>query len=155
MLSKIVSGGQTGADQAGLDVAIKYGIPHGGWIPKGRMTEAGPLSEKYQLQEMTTKSYPKRTERNILDTDGTLIVSHGRLTGGSKLTADLATKHNKPFLHLDFKANSMTYCARLLASWVTDSGIKVLNVAGSRASKDPEIYGATVKLLESVLGRVK
>ncbi|MFH7326653.1 YpsA SLOG family protein [Desulfurivibrio sp. C05AmB] len=42
MLTRIISGGQTGADQAGLDVAIKLGIPHGGWIPKGRMTEAGP-----------------------------------------------------------------------------------------------------------------
>jgi len=38
-------------------------IPHGGWIPKGRMTEKDPLSEKYNLQEMPTSSYPERTEQ--------------------------------------------------------------------------------------------
>ena len=147
MLKKVISGGQTGADQAGLDVAIKLGIPHGGWIPKGRMTEVGPLPEKYNLQEMTTKSYPKRTEQNILDSDGTLIVSHGKLTGGSKLTVDLAKKHCRPFLHLDLKSMTMAYASRMLVSWLTDNGIKVLNVAGTRGSKDPEIYEDTVELL--------
>lgn len=151
MLKKIISGGQTGADQAGLDVAIKLGIPHGGWIPKGRMTEVGPLPEKYNLQEMPTKSYPKRTEQNILDSDGTLIVSHGKLTGGSKLTVDLANKHCRPFLHLDLKSISMADADRMLVLWLTDNGIMVLNVAGSRGSKDPEIYEATVKLLNKAL----
>jgi len=70
MLKKIISGGQTGADVAGLDVAIKHGILHGGAIPKGKLTEDGVLPEKYNLQEMTTKSYPKRTEKNVVDSDG-------------------------------------------------------------------------------------
>ena len=153
MLKKIISGGQTGADQAGLDVAIKQGIPHGGWIPKGRMTEEGPLPDRYNLQEMTTKSYPKRTEQNILDSDGTLIVSHGKITGGSKLTVELAQKHCRPFLHLDLRSMSMSYASRMLSSWLTDNGIKILNIAGSRGSKDPEIYSATVKLLEGTLER--
>jgi len=82
MIQKIISGGQTGADRAALDFAIKRGIPHGGWIPKGRKTEDGTLPEKYHLLEMPTGSYSKRTEKNILDSDGTLIVSHGLLTGG-------------------------------------------------------------------------
>jgi hypothetical protein len=82
-ITKIISGGQTSADQAVLDVAIKKGIPHGGWIPKVRLTEAGILPEKYQFKEMETGSYPKRTEQNVIDSDGTLIVSHGTLTGGS------------------------------------------------------------------------
>lgn len=153
MLTNIISGGQTGADQAGLDVAIRLGIPHGGWIPKGRMTEAGTLPAQYNLQEMSTKSYSKRTEQNVIDSDGTLVVSHGKLTGGSKLTIELAQKHCKPFLHLDLKAVSMSYASRMLLSWLIDSGVKVLNVAGPRASKDPEIYGDTVKLLETVLSR--
>ena len=63
MLNKIISGGQTGADVAGLDVAIKHGVLHGGAIPKGRLTEAGVLPDKYNLQEMTSKSYPKRTKK--------------------------------------------------------------------------------------------
>ena len=54
MIEKIISGGQTGADQAALDAAIKLGIPHGGWMPIGRMTEDGPLPDKYDLIEMPT-----------------------------------------------------------------------------------------------------
>jgi len=80
MLTKIISGGQTGADRAALDAAIDLGIPHGGWIPKGRNAEDGTLPDKYQLQEMPTASYPKRTEQNVIDSDGTLILSHGNLT---------------------------------------------------------------------------
>ncbi len=69
MVKKIISGGQTGADRAALDVSIKLGIPHAGWIPKGRLTEAGPLPTKYQLQQMPTRSYPARTEQNVIDAD--------------------------------------------------------------------------------------
>lgn len=96
MLSKIISGGQTGADQAALDAAIELGIPQGGWIPKGRLTEAGTLPEKYNLTEMPTKAYLKRTRQNVLDSDGTVIFSHGELKGGSKRTADFATELRKP-----------------------------------------------------------
>ena len=46
MIEKIISGGQSGADQAALDAAIKLGISHGGWIPKGRITEDGTLPDK-------------------------------------------------------------------------------------------------------------
>jgi len=65
MLKKIISGGQTGADRAGLDVAIKKGIPHGGWIPKGRKTEDGTLPEQYKLQEMPTASYPNNVRGQV------------------------------------------------------------------------------------------
>ena len=77
MIRKIISGGQTGADRAALDVAIKFNIPHGGWIPKGRKAEDGRLPDRYQLQEMPTPSYPERTEQNVIDSDGTLIFSRG------------------------------------------------------------------------------
>nr|MBF0223233.1 putative molybdenum carrier protein [Desulfobulbaceae bacterium] len=153
MLRKIVSGGQAGADQAALDVAIKLNIPHGGWIPKGRLTEDGPLPDKYNLQEMSCDSYNKRTEQNVIDSDGTLIVSHGKLTGGSELTAKLATKHCKPYLHVDMDKMSLAYSVRLLKTWRTDNGIKVLNVAGSRQSGNPKIYDVTVKLLESAFSK--
>lgn len=102
MLTKIISGGQTWAYRAALDVAIELGIPHGGWIPKGRKTEDGVLPYKHQLQEMRTASYPKRTEQNVIDSDGTLILSHGKLTGRSALTVKMAMKHGRPYLHVDF-----------------------------------------------------
>jgi hypothetical protein len=72
-VTKIISGGQAVADRAALGFAIKYNIPHGGWLPKGREAEDGDC---YKIQEMPATEYSKRTEQNIMDADGTLIVSH-------------------------------------------------------------------------------
>ena len=152
MIQKIISGGQTGADRAALDFAIQHNIPHGGWIPKGRKAEDGTLPEKYHLQEMPTGSYPKRTEKNVLDSDGTLIVSHGLLTGGSALTTGFAEHHGKPWIHIDLEITSYPEAARMIREWVGQNGIKIMNVAGARGSKDPEIYQAVTELLEATLG---
>ena len=152
MLKKIISGGQTGADVAGLDVAIKHGIPHGGAIPKGRLTEAGTLPEKYNLQEMPTKSYTRRTEKNVVDSDGTVIFTHGKLTGGSLLTQKKAIqRHDKPVLHLDMDKVSVEEAVDLLMGFIRENGVEILNVAGTRGSKDPEIYGKTFGVLEKCL----
>ena len=153
MVTKIISGGQTGADQAALDFAIKHNIPHGGWIPKGRMTEDGPLPSKYQLQEMPTKSYPTRTEKNVVDSDGTLLLSHGKLSGGTALTRKLAVQHDKPWLHVDMDKLSVDQAAEMLQQWIQNEGLSVLNVAGSRASGDRDIYHVTVTVLEAALKR--
>jgi len=150
MLKKIISGGQTGVDQAVLDVAISFGIPHGGWIPKGRRTEAGTLPDKYMLKEMSSSSYPKRTEQNVIDSDGTLLISHGKLTGGSLLTFELAEQHQKEWLHIDLEINRGFSAAQLIQSWIVLNDIKVLNVAGPRASEDPYIYEDTVRLIKAV-----
>ncbi len=139
MLKKIISGGQTGADQASLDAAIKHNIPHGGAIPKGRMTEKGVLSDKYLLEEMATSSYSKRTEKNVVDSDGTVIFTHGQLTGGSMLTRKKAVEHNKPVLHLDMSDHNAEEAVGLLQGFIQENGVEVLNVAGSRASKDKDI----------------
>ena len=125
MLQKIISGGQTGADRAALDVAIELDIPHGGWIPKGRKTEDGVLQDKYQLEEMPTTSYPKRTEKNVLDSDGTLIVSHGKLTGGSALTLKMAKKHGRPYLHVDFLKTAGFFTGRIINSWIAENRVKL------------------------------
>ena len=150
MVTKIISGGQTGADRAALDFAIKHNIPYGGWVPKGRKTEDGTLPEKYQLQEMPTGEYAKRTEQNILDSDGTLIVSHEYLTGGSALTEFLAEKHKKPCVHIDLNKLNQKEAAFIINKWRRTNRIRVLNVAGPRAGKDPMIYQATLELLEAV-----
>lgn len=146
---KIISGGQTGADRAALDYAIEFNISYGGWVPKGRKTEDERLPEKYKLQEMPTSDYSKRTEKNILSADGTLIVSHGRLTGGSALTQFLAEKHNKPFFHVDFNRMSLEEAGEAVRIWLEKNQIKTLNVAGPRANKDPAIYEATRRLLDA------
>ena len=151
MLRKIISGGQTGADVAGLDIAIKHGIPHGGAIPKGRLTEDGLLSEKYTLQEMITKSYPKRTEKNVIDSDGTVIFTHGKLAGGSLLTQKKAIQHDKPSIHLDMDKVTVDKAVESLKAFIDENRIEVLNVAGSRGSKDPEIYDKAFLVIEKSL----
>lgn len=101
MITRIISGGQTGADRAALDVARKFNNPHGGSIPKGRKAEDGPLPEKYQLQEMPTDSYEARTEQNVVDSDGTLIIARGMLTGGTDYTRQMTLRHKKQLLGID------------------------------------------------------
>ena len=138
MIKRIISGGQTGADRAALDFAIKMDLPHGGWVPKGRLAEDGPLPGKYQLQEMPTTNYPKRTEQNVIDSDGTLIITHGKLTGGSRLTKEFAENQKRPCLHIDLNETSTPEAAEQVIQWVIENRIGVLNIAGSRASKDPK-----------------
>lgn len=150
MIVKIISGGQTGVDRAALDVAIKLGIPHGGWVPRGRLAEDGPLPEVYALRETATAVYAERTEKNVVDSDGTLIVSRGELTGGSQYTCDMALKHGRPWLHIDLNRTAAFRSAVTITEWLSANDIRVLNVAGPRASKDPNIYRDAAALLESV-----
>ena len=79
MLRKIISGGQTGTDRAGLDFALETGLEHGGYVPSGRKAEDGRIDERYNLIELSTNSYPARTRRNIEESDGTVIFSLERL----------------------------------------------------------------------------
>ena len=147
MLKKIISGGQTGANRAALDFAIEFDIPHGGWVRKGRKAEDGVLPDEYRLAEMPTDSDPKHIERNVIDGDGTLMLSHGELTGRSALSAKMAEKHHRPWLHIDFTETNGFEAARAINTWIIENEIETLNVAGPSASKDPEIYDATYKTL--------
>jgi hypothetical protein len=151
MIHKIISGGQTGADQAALDVAVKYNISYGGWIPMGRRTEAGPLPSRYRLAVMPTRDYRDRTRQNILDSQGTAIFYRRHLTGGSRLTRNLAYTEGKPYLAVDLWHNDPFEAAVMLQSFVFETHIQVLNVAGPRASHDPGIYADVKMILETVV----
>jgi hypothetical protein len=155
IISKIISGGQTGVDQAALDVAMALGIPHGGWVPKGRKTENGALPDKYRLKVMPTSSYAKRTEQNVIDSEGTLIISLGPLTGGSELTHKTAILHDRPCLHIDLGTLNTFQAVKTVRSWIVRHGIEILNIAGPRASENPEIYDMTMKTLKAVLGKAE
>ena len=147
MIQKIISGGQTGADRTALDWAIWHDIPHGGWCPKGRKAEDGPIGSKYLLKETPTSNFPQRTEWNVRDSDGTVIFSLApALTGGSKKTAAFAIKHKKPWLHI--YRDGQYDAAELLLRFISDHRIKILNVAGPRASKEPQIAAFVKKVLE-------
>src|SRR3989304_5681242 len=98
---QIVTGGQTGVDRGALDAAIARGIPHGGWCPQGRLAEDGRIPDLYQIQENDSPDYTIRTERNVLDSDATLILCRGPLSGGTLLTFHFAKQHQKPCLVVD------------------------------------------------------
>ena len=142
-LQQIISGGQTGVDRAALDFAIEHDIPHGGWCPKGRKSEDGSLEPKYRVTETPSASYPLRMEWNVRDSDGSVIFSIAPiLTGGSKKTVEFAIKHKKPWLHIS-RSRDASPQVRFF-DFIRAHRIKILNVAGSRASKEPEV-GAFVK----------
>jgi len=153
MLKKIISGGQTGADRAALDAALRLGIDHGGWVPRGRLAEDGCVPEHYLVEEMPTDSYQERTRQNVLDSDGTLIISRGAPTGGTDYTRVQVLRYGKQLLGIDLNNQSnLKDAASLIAAWIELQRIEVLNVAGPRASKDPCIYQDTLNLLVFALG---
>lgn len=167
-IAKIISGGQTGADRAALDAAIACNVPHGGWCPKGRLAEDGRIPKRYQLQEMDADDYPSRTRANVEAADLTLIFSHGPLTGGSLLTQQFAEELNKPCVHMDLLAQPDVFqCLESGSSggplfFQTLEKIKsefpmvgniTLNIAGPRASGDPQIYDAVYEQLLRLLER--
>lgn len=151
MIRKIISGGQIGADQAALDVAIKMGFPHGGWIQKGRKTQSGILPGKYQLKELPTAGYKQRIEQNVIDSDGTVIISHGEPTGGAEYSRKMTDKHHRACLHVDLKENSTFVIASKINKWVLENNIEVLNVTGSRVSEDSTIYKDTLDIVEGAI----
>lgn len=146
-LKKIVSGGQTGADRAGLDAAMQAGLPVGGYCPKGRLAEDGTVPDMYPLIELTKGGYSARTEKNVIESDGTLVLNIGKVTGGTKLTLECARKHNKPCLVVQLDDNRQADAAR---HWITSSNIGVLNVAGPRESKCPGLHATALEFLRQV-----
>ncbi len=133
---RIVSGGQTGVDRAALDAAITLKMEHGGWCPRGRLAEDGPIPEDYALRETESAEYPVRTEQNVIDSDGTLILYRNRLFGGTKLTRRLALKHKKPCRDVDLEEGHDILSVR---KWIAENSIAVMNVAGPRESSTPGI----------------
>ncbi len=145
---KIISGGQTGVDRAALDAAIELGITGGGWCPKGRASEDGPIPDHYPLTATPFADPAQRTEWNVRDADATLIIAQGKLTGGTALTQRLATSQPKPCLVINpAEATS----AATVRAWLNEHAVTTLNVAGPRASTDPDIYELAQQLLRKVL----
>jgi hypothetical protein len=147
-IAKVVSGGQTGVDRAALDVALALGVPCGGWCPRGRRAEDGPLDERYPLQETPWDGYPQRTEWNVHDSDGTLVLTRGQPDGGTALTVRLAAARHKPCLVLDLAGDADPATAR---AWAEANGVAVLNVAGPRESSAPGVYALAADFLRCLL----
>ena len=146
-IQKIVSGGQTGVDRAALDAAMEQGVPVGGWCPKGRRAEDGPIPERYPLTETPTDEYAVRTAWNVRDSDGTLILGDPGVSGGTSLTVEEARKRDKPLL----QAKIDTAKAERIQKWIAAHDIDVLNVAGPRASEAIGIYRKARALVTELL----
>lgn len=150
---EIVSGGQTGVDRAALDVALELGLPCGGWCPEGRLAEDGPIPERYPLRELPGGGYTARTLANVLESDGTLIIHFGELTGGTLLTLDLCLRFQKPFYLIDGETVEEARAVSAIRRFLKARTIRRLNVAGPRASKEPRAYPYTYRLLSQVLSQ--
>lgn len=148
-ITKIISGGQTGADRAALDFALEAGIPYGGWVPKGRRSETGTISViSYPLLvETPSADYTQRTRRNVEESDGTVIYFMRNFGRGSNFTWKCAAKANKPRSFADLEKVDVNEAAEQLKEFIMRSNIRVLNIAGSRASKAPLIYDKVLEVL--------
>ena len=136
----IFSGGQTGVDRGALDAALECGIPCGGWCPKGRKAEDGPIPECYPLQEMDTGEYKARTRKNVQDTDGTVIIYFGELTGGTALTFQYCLEEGKPNLLVNAEEVDETMASKQILNFYHELFGECVNVAGPRASGESRAY---------------
>jgi hypothetical protein len=150
LLQRIVSGGQTGVDRAALDAAIERGIPHGGWCPKGRLAEDGVIPLRYRLIETESSEYLLRTQRNVADSDATLILNLGPLEGGSAATLMHAVQIGRPHLLLQLDETTSEFLAPRTMDWLKANKILVLNVAGPRESERPGAYAAALRFLRAL-----
>jgi hypothetical protein len=147
MLERIVSGGQTGVDRGALDAALAAGLPLGGWCPRGRRAEDGVIPARYPLRESESHRYAQRTEWNVRDSDGTLILTRAGISGGTALTARLAKRYGRPLLVVTLSEDSRV---DPVLEWLRSEAIRVLNVAGPRESAQPGIQRQAAAFLQRV-----
>jgi len=152
MLKKIISGSQTGVNRAALDVALDKSIPCGGWCPKGRLAEGGSLSKKYPIVESKSSDDRIATELNILEGDGTLILTWGRPTGGTAMAGIITKRRGKPFLIIDLKEMyDIEKTIKETLNWIEEKRIEILNITGPRESRCPGIYRDAKELIEKLI----
>ncbi|RMG92060.1 MAG: hypothetical protein D6703_02985 [Zetaproteobacteria bacterium] len=148
MLCKVVSGGQSGVDRAALDAARDVGLAIGGWCPRGRRALDGPIPVHYPLKETPLRCYRQRTEWNVRDSDGTLIIYRKSMGRGTRLTYRLCDVYGRPcHLHcLDLNEDARLAFYRV-HRWLVVKDIGILNVAGPRESKEAPVYDDAYRFL--------
>ncbi len=148
---KIISGGQTGVDRAALDAARELGVEAGGWCPEARKAEDGTIPGEYPVQVLPGAGYRQRTRRNVIDSDGTLIVYFRYLSGGTQETLVCCLAESRPYLLLDGEEVSPERGGERVRAFVSEKRVAVLNVAGPRASGEERAYEYTRSVLRAAL----
>jgi Circularly permutated YpsA SLOG family len=149
----IVSGGQTGVDRACLAWAIRHGVQHGGWCPRGRLAEDGEIPARYRLSETPSARPAQRTEWNVTDSDATVIFSQfAKLSGGSRKTWESCKKFHKPVLHLCAETLTVAEGAVLLRKFLQQHSVRRLNAAGPRKSQEPGADRFARAVLDAAFG---
>ena len=148
---KIISGGQTGVDRAALDVALKHGIECSGWCPAGRLDEFGRIPDRYPLQELEVGGFTERTLQNVRDSNGTVIIYRGKLSGGTEQTVRFCVAQRRPHALIDASNVSAEEAAKLISDFICKHKIEILNVAGPRQSEWPKGYDFASRALEIFL----
>ncbi len=138
MLELVMSGGQTGADQAGLRIAKQFGIPTGGWMPSDWQTEDGSRPEFQQLYGMKCLhhgGYKERTEANVRLSNGTIRFAADFNSMGEKCTLNAILDNNKPYMDIDI--NNSLSTPIVVATWIREKNVKKLNIAGNKQPAKP------------------
>jgi hypothetical protein len=144
----ILSGGQSGVDRGALDAALAFGVRCGGWCPEGRIAEDGTIPDRYPVTPLPGADYAARTRRNVLDSDGTVILAFGEASGGTRHTLECCREENRPHLLVDAQTLDSTAAAQRIAGFVTRLPRGLLNVAGPRASEAPGAHAYARETLE-------
>jgi hypothetical protein len=150
MIKKIISGGLPGVELAALHAAIKLDIPHEGWTYKRRRTENDELPEQYNIKQIANPSYFERLEKNILCSDGTVILTYGQLISGTKATKDLADKHNKRFLLLDLSEYTHNHAISSIRKWMDNHKIEKIFFTGSKPIASSNLTEEVIRIIKGV-----
>jgi hypothetical protein len=148
---KIISGGQTGVDRAALDVALKHGIPCGGWCPAGRLDEFGRIPDCYPVKELKNGWFTERTLQNVKGSDGTVIIYFSNLSGGSAQTLQFCIAQKRPHQLIDAAAILIEDAAKLILDFIHKHEIEILNIAGPRQSEWLDGYDYAFRVLDIFL----
>lgn len=150
MIEKIISSGRPGAERAALDASIKLGMSYGGWIPKEASRHGGMDADRYNLIEMPTTNRTETFKKNIRESDGTLMLSHGILSSNVKNSTRTIQRYSTPLLHVDLNSTSAFNAASLINDWIIDNDLNILHVTGPSEKEDHKIYPATLDILQAV-----
>ena len=152
---RIISGGQTGVDRAALDAALKHRIPCGGWCPAGRTDEEGKIPERYPMTELKKGGPNERTERNVQDSDGTIVIFFHDLSGGTAHTVGCCIEGRRPHRLIDASKYSPEDAVPLMGAFIRDNDVDILNIAGPRATEWAGGYDYALRAIDVLLSRMK